>query len=255
MKPDRSLDTQPVSTSVEATGPREPPAVATEGAPEQAPSEPARGASDLNTTPDPVDVERLILSFDRPPRPPAPLPDQRPSSDGGRFVAYGTTGRPAAPQTTDDVRRRALAELSVLVNVTPVPPESVNRDNSTVLGLRARRKSLGLWMGATVLVSVGTVAALTSRRASHQAESATPSVAASASIAVAPAEPPAGPKQIAPVTAASDDGRHEGQSSPGTQSAASRQPPPARRVVTAPRPAPSLTPAPSSTQKQLFDTW
>jgi hypothetical protein len=39
---------------------------------------------------------RLLLALDRPARPPAPAPAQRPCSDGGAFVAYSARARPAA---------------------------------------------------------------------------------------------------------------------------------------------------------------
>ncbi|HEY4013583.1 MAG TPA: hypothetical protein VGM06_09610 [Polyangiaceae bacterium] len=138
---------------------------------------PSRRRADDATIPDPVDVERLILSLDRRPSPPAPIPEERPSSDGGRFVAYRGTSRPAAPRSAEETRRKALAELSVMVNATPVPPEGDGRTASTA---RLHRRPLSatrtqvIWAlvaAGLTLAAVVSVIAVTTRSSSSSVES------------------------------------------------------------------------------------
>jgi hypothetical protein len=124
MKPDQTHDTGPISVFSDATdpGPQRASATSERGVRlDESQARPPVAAHEAVTNP--VDVERMILSLERSPRPPAPVPDERPSSDGGRFVAYGATGRPAQPHMEQEIRRQALAEMSVLVNATPVPPD------------------------------------------------------------------------------------------------------------------------------------
>ena len=121
---------------------------------------PARRRADDATVPDPVDVERLILSLERKPSPPAPMPEERPSSDGGRFVAYRGTSRPAAPRSAEETRRKALAELSVMVNATPVPSESDGRNASTGRLHRRKRSATRAQVIWALVASVLTLAAV-----------------------------------------------------------------------------------------------
>jgi hypothetical protein len=167
MKPEH--DTVPNAPPPDATDPGE-----ARLRPSERPTDPPPGRrrADDATIPDPVDVERLILSLERKPSPPAPMPEERPSSDGGRFVAYRGSNRPAPPRSPEETRRKALAELSVMVNATPVPSETDGRNAST--GRLHRRKGTVIraqviWAVAAVvltLAAVLSVIAVTTRQPS-----------------------------------------------------------------------------------------
>jgi hypothetical protein len=219
MKPDRTDDAGLVPESPDATDPREARAAQTDSFVDRGSSQRADRAKGANANPDPLDVERLILSLERTPRPPAPIPDERASSDGGRFVAYRATGRPAQPHTELEARRQALAELSVLVNVTPVPrdpaqPEvttapvtpQARRRQGTALErpggagdvARGRHRGVnpgGMWIGATAVVAVGVFASVFALSRSHRPPRPSPtpaeSIAAVARIGVVAAPSPA----------------------------------------------------------------
>jgi hypothetical protein len=159
MRHHRPLDAGPTSVSGDESQLGNAPTEDQNTAVETSTSQTAECVDDASTSPDPLDVERLILSLDRAPRPPAPIPDERPSSDGGRFVAYRASGLPAQSQIDEDRRRQAIGELSVLVNLTPVPPEVTKREAPTApASAGVRRRSLGLWVAGVVVIGLGVVA-------------------------------------------------------------------------------------------------
>jgi hypothetical protein len=159
MRHDRPLDAGPTSLSGNESQSGNAPTEEQNTAAETSTSQTAECVDDASTSPDALDVERLILSLDRPPRPPAPIPDERPSSDGGRFVAYRACGPPAQSQIDEARRRQPIAELSVLVNLTPVPPEVKKREAPTARGAPGvRRRPLGLRVAGVVVIGLGVVA-------------------------------------------------------------------------------------------------
>jgi len=101
---------------------------------------------------------RILAGFDRPPQPPAPTPERRASSDGGRFVAYSATVQPAPSRKAEASRAEALVELSMLIGQpAPTPSPSRRDDVPTLVSTRpgARSRAQGL-----VAVSVTVTAAL-----------------------------------------------------------------------------------------------
>jgi hypothetical protein len=93
---------------------------------------------------------RILAGFDRPPRPPAPAPERRASSDGGNFVAYSATVQP--PRSRGSQESGALVELSNLItHPTPVPQAPAPRDLPTLV---APRRATGAAIGVLVVVSV-----------------------------------------------------------------------------------------------------
>jgi hypothetical protein len=101
---------------------------------------------------------RILKALDRPPRPPAPTPELRASSDGGDFVAYSGATRlhGAAPRTDEERRRQVLAELSVLVQEPPASETPPHGSTSTVaphLHSQLPRWG-GLLIGALVVAGV-----------------------------------------------------------------------------------------------------
>jgi hypothetical protein len=218
-----------------------------------------------NTSPDPLDVERLLLSLEREPRPPAPIPDERASSNGGRFVAYRGTGRPAQPRTEQVARRPALSELSVFVNATPVPTDTSQRETSTApiipqarhgrwaAGPRVRRgvvNAWAMWMGAAVFVAVGVFASVLALSRSHEPQSP----AAAGTESIAPVAPIAVVAEPSPVVQAT--------TRPEVRGAAVLPVPPAlpsqtrtvprRTTATPPTASPTEEPRP---RKPAFENW
>lgn len=216
MKPERTDDTERVPESPDAVDPHEARAAQTDSLADHGSSQRVDHATDAIRNPDALDVERLILSLERTPRPPAPIPDERASSDGGRFVAYRATGLPAQPQAELEARRQALAELSVLVNVTPVPPTPARREVTTAPVTPQARRQRGMapehpgvagdvargrhdrvntgamWIGATAVVAVGVFASVLALSHSHRAPRPAPTPAESIA-PVAPTGVVAGP--------------------------------------------------------------
>jgi hypothetical protein len=117
------------------------------------------------TTPDDLDPKtaRILRALDRPPRPPAPTPELRASSNGGDFVAYSTAAHaPGAPPRSDEERRgQAFADLSTLVRGAPAATTPSGRSTRTITTvptasrMRARRSLLAVTCGAIVLAVVG----------------------------------------------------------------------------------------------------
>jgi hypothetical protein len=213
-------------------------------------------ADDARTSPDALDVERLILSLDRDPRPPAPMPDERRSSDGGRFVAYRTSGRPAPPRVGEERRRQPGSELSVLVNVTPVPPELTQRDISTapILSL-PRRRSWDIWLGVAVVIAFGAFASwavqsrpgvVTQQPATAKARVSESPVSAEVVVAPTPRIEPAPPPERREVVVPS--------SRPPTLQPRAATPPGATTTAMSAFTEPSST-EPVRPPKQAFSTW
>lgn len=146
MNRDRVRNTDPMTTPVHAAipgGSRLP----------QDPSTMDDGPMDPKTT-------SILKALDRPPRPPAPTPELRASSEGGDFVAYSAVAQPAsgAARSEEERRRQALAELAVLVQ-EPEPAavlRSPSRDVSTQIA--AHRLRGRLWRWAAVSLGGGLVA-------------------------------------------------------------------------------------------------
>jgi hypothetical protein len=205
MKPEHTHGTRsPLTDTTDPGGPRTPDAAARrDRTPVDRPVEGGVAAHEASTSPDPLDVVRLILSLERPPRPPAPIPDERASSDGGRFVAYGATGRPAQAQTEQGVRRQALAEMSVLVNATPVPADAGSQDASTARtspqarrrpraagssGGRGAVRAWALWTGTALVVALGLLGSVVVVSRLHESQApATPGARTAAAPLVTPA--------------------------------------------------------------------
>jgi hypothetical protein len=199
MKSDRTHDTEPTIPSTDTTDSGASPPAHAESASDRALSPGVDRPDVIVTSPDAVDVERLLRSLDREPRPPAPIPDERASSNGGRFVAYRGTGRPVIPQTEQEARFQALSELSVLVNATPVPADISRRDLSTAPLGRGVVNARVIWMGAAILTAAGGFALLVALSRSHAPQ--LPPAAAPEPIApVVHAPVLAAPSPVAPVT-------------------------------------------------------
>lgn len=119
------------------------------------PEEPT--TSDADDEMDPL-TYRILAGFDRPPQPPAPTPERRSSSDGGRFVAYSATVQPARSRKAEASRAEALVELSVLIGQA-APSQSRSRpdDVPTLVSTRPGARGRAQWL---VAVSVTVTAAL-----------------------------------------------------------------------------------------------
>ncbi len=249
MKPEQTHDTAPMADLDDATDPGEAPEKASQ---EATPGHRSVAAPSDRTNPDPLDVERLILSLERTPRPPAPIPEVRASSDGGRFVAYRATGRPAQPQLEQEARRRALRELSVLVNATPVPPESDARSAPTARLARAPR-AIGaktVWGVGVAVVSVAGLVFLIVWSNTRPSDAGVPVAlvatahpqppsSAPASVALSPLPPPEQLPNDQALEAA------EARSTPtATAPPVTQTPPVARPASAAPAPVPVRAPPP-----------
>lgn len=233
----------------ETTDPSPPPAPATSTVPGKNPKDP---------TLDPV-----LEAFNRPPRPPAPQPNQRSSSDGDAFAAHYAPPRELVAQkrpTPHDPD--VLVELAALagsespraeVASTPV---IVQRDIETVVAVRQRRvtpKVLAIAgvVGALIAgpialfaprgpekaVGVGTVSAGTAYVSALQ--SAAPALRDVRSKVVASSSP--APRSTLASTSPTPSSR-------ASEPEASSTPPSAVRkaVPVAPRPVPKAAPAPRS---------
>jgi hypothetical protein len=144
MKRDLTNDTDPIPAIDQLTEPGVAPGVS--AAPREVPS-------DLDPK-----TARILKALDRPPRPPAPTPELRASSDGGDFVAYSGATRlhGAAPRTDEERRRQVLAELSVLVQEPPASETPPHGSTSTVAPHSHSQRPMwgGLLIGAFILASV-----------------------------------------------------------------------------------------------------
>jgi hypothetical protein len=137
------------------------------------------------TAADPDDDEmdpltyRILAGFDRPPQPPAPTPERRSSSDGGRFVAYSATVQPARSRRTQASHEEALVELSHLIEQpdpthAPPPLDDVPTVVSTWPGARSRAQVLvavSVTVTAALLIALG---ALVAWRSSSRSPAADP---------------------------------------------------------------------------------
>jgi hypothetical protein len=138
--------------------------------------------SESVTPPDETTEEdALFRALDRPPRPPAPMPVKRASSEGGDFVAYAGASVPQ-PAQVDEARHLALVEIDKLA----AAPDrlSDHRDEPTQLVTRRARKwrSIGAAVAAVVVLGV-VLAAVVAVRAARAPAAVTPL----ASTATAPA--------------------------------------------------------------------
>lgn len=142
MKRDRTDDTDPMNHALEAL----------DGC-----AEPLHGASSSGHG-ESIDAKTasILQSLDRPPRPPAPAPERRPSSDGGDFVAYSAVAHPAdrAARTNEERRRHVLADLAVLVEEPhpAAPPDSLPKNASTYV---PPSRVAGPWRWALATATAG----------------------------------------------------------------------------------------------------
>jgi hypothetical protein len=116
---------------------------------------------------------RILRALDRPPRPPAPTPEVRASSDGGDFVAYssGAHAPGAAPRSEEERRRQVLAELSVLIQEPPTSETPAHGSTTTVAPrTRSRRVSWASWL-VGILFLAGAMAVWGSLRSKTVASS------------------------------------------------------------------------------------
>jgi hypothetical protein len=108
----------------------------------------------------------ILKALDRPPRPPAPTPDLRASSEGGDFVAYSAVAQPAsgAARSLEERRQQALVQLAVLVQEPESPVavlRSPSRDASTQIAAHRLRHRLWQWAAASLgggLVAIAVMA-------------------------------------------------------------------------------------------------
>lgn len=287
MKPDQTHDPRPSPVFSDATEPGRPGATESAERLDEAPAPPAAVAHEAVASP--LDVERMILSLERSPRPPAPTPDERPSSDGGRFVAYGATGRPAQAHTEQEVQRQALAEVSVLVNATPVPTTSALREAATAptspqargklraSGRDARRerghggvRGWAVWAGAAAVLALGAAGLMVALSGYDEPLASVASVAPAPSALVTPAGP-ASPKVVLAMPApesVEEASPPSSPSAPPTLASSAVSAPPVTPVTPASsladgagRPVPGAAPAvdgpvePPRPKKPPFDHW
>ena len=106
---------------------------------------------------------RLLEAFNRAPRPPAPMPTQRSSSDGGDFVAYSGVTNLAArgASAVEQNRLRALEQIADVTSASGEPPALLvpQRDLSTPSPWTSNRR-LWAWTSAaaaTVVALLGVV--------------------------------------------------------------------------------------------------
>jgi hypothetical protein len=207
MKRDLTNDTDPTPAADAVTEPTAAPGAGFEST--------SREVRALDPELDPK-TARILKALDRPPRPPAPTPEQRPSSDGGDFVAYSSPPRsPGAPPRTDEeCRRQALAQLSALIQESPATDTPSHVSTRTVApGSRVRTPTWPLALLAVVVVAsvaLVWVSSTVRRTATQQALQVVPALSTPAALpaqeTLVPLPPPdiiaTGP--VAPATPAPD---------------------------------------------------
>lgn len=161
-----------------------------------------------------VEAESFLRRFLRPPRPPAPVPAQRASSDGGGFVAHYAETRPARRTRGEDAPP-GVHVLQQLAEIARAPQSdsvdlAAHRDLPTTVPGRAQfRRRIRWGIGAACVVIGVAVSALIFMRASSPPSPATalstPATTASAPVVSPPTatSPMATSLPIAPSPSAS----------------------------------------------------
>ena len=170
----------------------------------------ARPLVDRRNATDP-DIDPLLKAFDRTPVPPAPLPDERASSDGGDFVAHYAVTKPAARNDArpQDARVVVQRELRQLISE---PSADADREGALVAPCevtteipiarqRRRRRGAMIVVGISLVAAVILIGAAVANRpstpnlpivaatASSNAPASTPSAVVTLSVAPMPTAP------------------------------------------------------------------
>ena len=190
------------------TDPGEPPSVSANAdktdpsawSPEVTPSTPSVKSPDNTTDPG---LDPMLEAFNRPPRPPAPQPNLRSSSDGDEFAAhYASPREMRAPQAGPTARDPAvlvqLAQLArrdtaPLADPTPEATVAVHRDvqMSTVVRGKKRSSARTLLVALAVGGMIAAPAAFFIRRSSNNPELVASAGASSAAVLPLPRVPSA----------------------------------------------------------------
>ena len=235
------------------TDPGEPPAAATNAdttepgawSPDVTPVTPSAKPLENGTDPG---LDPMLKAFNRPPRPPAPQPNLRPSSDGEEFAAHYASPRELrAPQvmpTAHDpavliqLAQLARTDTAPMADPTPDAALAVQRDLQTVV-LPGRRRIpvrtliIALACGA-VIAAFGAVLFFFG---AAKSQTATPSVGTGSASTHSPAAPPSAsppPSSSVPSVAVTNTASTPVPPSPAPPAVRSAQPAAATAVAHAP---------------------
>lgn len=190
-------------------------------------------------------LDPMLKAFNRPPRPPAPQPNLRPSSDGDEFAAHYASPRelqsPRVRHTADDpavlvqLAQLARSDTSPMADPTPDAALAVQRDVKTAIVMgRKRRIPLRIMLialaGGGLIAASGAVAFLGPTKSPTNAPT---TETGSARAQAAPAVPPAASSSTSSPSPAAV-----------TATASTSAPPPPAVVQSAPRPPPPPAPPP-----------
>ncbi len=264
------VDADGLAPDADRTAPGEPPLPSTSPstAPAAAPAAAAEDQTDPGWPPGGVaakvadggtdpGVDAMLEAFDRPPRPPAPQPNLRPSSDGAEFAAHYAGPRDVhAPQAMtsahDPVILAHLASLATADASVALPVVAATRsaDQDTVIRKPKIRKKPAF---AIALATCGVVAALAVLIALQWPDFKPPvtavtvatdpatAVAPSSRAAVSTSGEPSASARVGGVVAVTDArATSAAPSSVSVRSLPSSPPPGVRRTMVAPSRAPNL---------------